>query len=64
MILHHATAIFGISMLSIAAQAIYSGHFSLRNADYSVSEEPGSFWICVASYACIGLFFCLLSALK
>jgi hypothetical protein len=63
MILHHATAIFGISMLSIAVQAVYSGHFSLRNGDYSITDEPGSFWMCVVAYACIGLFFCFLSAL-
>jgi len=63
MIFHHATGIFGVSMISIALQAVYSGHFSLRNANYSKSEEPGSFWVCVVSYTCIGLFFCLLSKL-
>jgi len=63
MLFHHRPAIFGISMISVAAQAIYSGHFSLRNADYSIEEEPGQFWMCVVSYGCIGLVCCLISML-
>ncbi|PRC92526.1 hypothetical protein S2091_2901 [Solimicrobium silvestre] len=63
MIFHHATVIFGISMISFAAHAIYSGHFSLRNTDYSRREDSGAFWMSVFAYTCIGLFFCLIRKL-
>ncbi|QUP56570.1 hypothetical protein GO998_23205 (plasmid) [Ralstonia syzygii] len=54
---HISCAFFGMALASIAAHAIHSGYFAIRDAVYSRRDEPGSFWIGVASFIFFGLVF-------